>query len=148
VNARTVGRPEPDEIPSHFVGYIKRVPELDPVIVCASQIEDTAALLRGLSDADAMHRYARDKWSVKEIVGHLADIERIMAYRALRIARGDTTPLRDSMRTRMSRSQSSTPARSPISSASCVPPGPRPSPCCAHSMPMRGADAAPRAATR
>jgi len=93
VNARTVGRPEPDEIPSHFVGYIKRVPELDPVIVCASQIEDTAALLRGLSDADAMHRYARDKWSVKEIVGHLADIERIMAYRALRIARGDTTPL-------------------------------------------------------
>jgi len=80
-------------MPSHFVGYIKRVPELDPVIVCASQIEDTAALLRGLSDADAMHRYARDKWSVKEIVGHLADIERIMAYRALRIARGDTTPL-------------------------------------------------------
>ena len=80
-------------MPSHFVGYIKRVPELDPVIVCASQIEDTAALLRGLSDADAMHRYARDKWSVKEIVGHLADIERIMAYRALRIARADTTPL-------------------------------------------------------
>jgi hypothetical protein len=93
MNARTVGRPEPDEMPSHFVGYIKRVPELDPVIACASQIEDTAALLRGLSDADAMHRYARDKWSVKEIVGHLADIERIMAYRALRIARADTTPL-------------------------------------------------------
>ncbi len=80
-------------MPSHFVGYIQRVPELDPVIVCASQIEDTAALLRGLSEAAAMHRYEHGKWSVKEVVGHLADIERIMAYRALRIARGDTTPL-------------------------------------------------------
>src|SRR5437762_13920653 len=40
-----------------------------------------------------MHRYGRGKWSIKEIVGHLTDVERIMAYRALRIARGDTTPL-------------------------------------------------------
>ncbi len=91
--SRTVGRPEPDEIPSHYVGYIKRVPELDPVIACAAQIEDTATLLRGLSDTDAMHRYERGKWSIKEVVGHLGDVERIMAYRALRIARGDTTPL-------------------------------------------------------
>src|SRR6266550_2111782 len=93
VSTRIVGRPEPDEIPSHYVGYIKRVPELDPVIVCAAQIEDTATMLRGLSETDAMYRYDRGKWSVKEVVGHLADIERIMAYRALRIARGDTTPL-------------------------------------------------------
>ena len=91
--SRTVGRPEPDEIPSHYVGYIKRVPELDPVNVCAAQIEDTATLLRGLSDTEAMYRYERGKWSIKEVVGHLADADRIMAYRALRIARGDTTPL-------------------------------------------------------
>ena len=93
MNTRTVGRPEPDEIPSHYVGYIKRVPELDPVLACAAQIEETANLLRGLSDADAMYRYERGKWSIKEVVGHLCDTERIMAYRALRIARGDTTPL-------------------------------------------------------
>ena len=93
MSTRTVGRPEPDEIPSHYAGYIKRVPELDPVIALAAQIEETAALLRGLSETDALHRYARGKWSVKEIVGHLADVERIMAYRALRIARGDTTAL-------------------------------------------------------
>ena len=93
MNTRTVGRPEPDEIPSHYVGYIKRVPELDPVVVCAAQIEDTVNLLRGLSDTEAMYRYDRGKWSIKEVVGHLCDIERIMAYRALRIARGDTTPL-------------------------------------------------------
>ncbi|HEX9215613.1 MAG TPA: DinB family protein [Gemmatimonadales bacterium] len=90
---RTVGRPEPDEIPSPWVGYVKRVPELDPVMACAAQIEETANLLRGLSDADATYRYDRGKWSIKEVVGHLCDIERIMAYRALRIARGDTTPL-------------------------------------------------------
>jgi hypothetical protein len=88
-----VGRPEPDEIPSHYLGYIRRVTESDPVIVLAAQIEQTMALLHGLSDADAMYRYAHGKWSVKEVVGHLADVERIMAYRALRIARGDQTPL-------------------------------------------------------
>ena len=93
MNARIVGRPEPDEVPAHFVGYIRRVPELDPVMVCAAQIEETASVLHDLSDDEAMFRYARGKWSVKEVVGHLADVERIMAYRALRIARGDTTPL-------------------------------------------------------
>ena len=93
MNTRAVGRPEADEIPAHYVGYIKRVPESDPVMVCAAQIEDTANVLRGLSDTDAMYRYDRGKWSIKEVVGHLCDIERIMAYRALRIARGDTTPL-------------------------------------------------------
>jgi len=62
-------------------------------MACATQIEETAALLQPLSETDAMYRYAPDKWSIKEVVGHLADVERIMAYRALRIARGDLTPL-------------------------------------------------------
>jgi hypothetical protein len=93
MNTRTAGRPEADEIPSHYAGYISRVPEQDPVLVCAEQIEETAGLLRGLSESEALYRYGRGKWSIKEVVGHLADVERIMAYRALRIARGDTTPL-------------------------------------------------------
>jgi len=93
MSSRTVGRPEADEVPPHYVGYIKLVPELDPVMVCAEQIEHTTTLLRGLSETDALYRYGRGKWSIKEVVGHLADVERIMAYRALRIARGDTTPL-------------------------------------------------------
>ena len=93
MSSRTVGRPEADEVPPHYVGYIKLVSELDPVMVCAEQIEHTTTLLRGLSETDALYRYGRGKWSIKEVVGHLADVERIMAYRALRIARGDTTPL-------------------------------------------------------
>jgi len=88
-----IGRPESDEIPAHFAGYISKVTESDPVAVLAAQIDVTAALLRGLSDADALQRYAPGKWSVKEVVGHLTDTERIMGYRALRIARGDETPL-------------------------------------------------------
>lgn len=88
-----IDRPAADEVSPHFVGYIAKVPERDPVAVMASQIDVTAALLRGLSEADARKRYAPGKWSVKEVVGHLADTERIMAYRALRIARGDETPL-------------------------------------------------------
>ena len=49
--------------------------------------------LAGLSDDRARHRYGPGKWSVKEVVGHVADTERVMAYRALRIGRGDQTPL-------------------------------------------------------
>ena len=93
MNTRTVGRPEPDEFPAHYAAYIQSVPELDPVIVCAEQIEETAALLRPLSDTEALYRYGRGKWSIKEVIGHLADTERIFSYRALRIARGDTTAL-------------------------------------------------------
>lgn len=88
-----IDRPEADEIPPHYVAYIARVTESDPVAVLAAQIDVTTALLRGVSEADALKRYAPGKWSVKEVVGHLADTERIMAYRALRVARGDETPL-------------------------------------------------------
>ena len=87
------GRPEPDEVPPHFTGYVGNVPERDPLEVLATQIDVTTGLLAGLSDTDALRRYAPGKWSVKEVVGHVADTERIMAYRALCIARGDQTPL-------------------------------------------------------
>ena len=57
------------------------------------QLADTIALLRPLTEEQAAYRYAEGKWSIKQVIGHLADTERIFVYRALRIARGDQTPL-------------------------------------------------------
>jgi hypothetical protein len=86
-------RPAADELPAYAQGYAARVPDGDPIGFLASQGSRTAALLGGLPLERAAFRYADGKWSVKEIVGHLADTERVLAYRAVRIARGDATPM-------------------------------------------------------
>jgi hypothetical protein len=59
----------------------------------SSQIGETLALLRGLPESVATYRYAPDKWSVNEMIGHMIDTEKIFAYRALRFARADKTPV-------------------------------------------------------
>ena len=88
-----IPRPAPSEYAQHYAGYIGRVPEGDVVEQLARQLDETRALLRDLPPSRAVHRYATGKWSVAEVVGHVADAERIFAYRALRIGRGDATPL-------------------------------------------------------
>jgi uncharacterized damage-inducible protein DinB len=86
-------RPAAGEFAPYYAGYVSQVPEGDVLETLSSQLDDTLAFLRGLPAPRASHRYAEGKWTVKEVVGHMADSERIFAYRALRIARGDTTPL-------------------------------------------------------
>lgn len=88
-----VGRPAAHEFNEHYAPYIARVTEPDPVDAMTRQIEDTVNLLSGVSDAAALTRYAPGKWSVKEVVGHVTDGERVFSYRAMRIARADTTAL-------------------------------------------------------
>ncbi len=88
-----IGRPATDEYFQFYAGYVNQVQENDPLPVLESQARGTQALLQNVSEKDSLYRYAPDKWSIREIVGHLGDTERIMAYRALRIARGDTKPL-------------------------------------------------------
>ncbi|HEY7545594.1 MAG TPA: DinB family protein [Blastocatellia bacterium] len=86
-------RPDATEYAPYYGKYIDRVADGDILATLNQQIDDTLALLRSLSPAQSDSRYAPDKWSIKEVVGHLIDTERIFAYRALRIARNDQTPL-------------------------------------------------------
>jgi uncharacterized damage-inducible protein DinB len=89
----TVPRPEPSEYAPYYERYISKVPPGDLVKQLEDQRRETQQLLGGLPDAKALHRYAPGKWSVKEVVGHVTDTERVFCYRALRFARGDEQPL-------------------------------------------------------
>jgi uncharacterized damage-inducible protein DinB len=88
-----IKRPESSEFATNLTGYIQRVPEGDLPTLLNDQLEGTLLLVRDLSEEEASFRYAPEKWSIKQLLGHLADAERIMSYRLLRIARGDNTPL-------------------------------------------------------
>jgi len=86
-------RPNPQEHNPYYGTYIRLVPDGNILQTLARQHEDTQALLRGLSDAKARWRPAPAEWSVKQVVGHLLDTERVFAFRALWLARGDTQAL-------------------------------------------------------
>src|SRR5256885_15809882 len=86
-------RPDATEYDAYFGKYIGLVPDGDLVGILSAQIEKTLALLGSVSEDKAGRSYAPGKWSIKEVVGHLIDAERIFAYRALRIGRSDKTPL-------------------------------------------------------
>lgn len=86
-------RPGASEYAPYYANYISLVPEGDVTAILNRQLEDTLTQLRAISETQAGTRYAPGKWSIKEVVGHVTDTERIFAYRALRFARGDQTPL-------------------------------------------------------
>lgn len=86
-------RPGADEFAQYYQSYVQQVPDGDIIEAMIGGAEIAAALVGDLSDEVASHAYAPGKWTLKEVVLHCADAERIFAYRALRIARGDTAPL-------------------------------------------------------
>jgi len=88
-----VRRPRPEEVASFYQGYVAAVGDEDVLATLEKSVAQTRALLAPLDERRARHRYAPGKWSVKEVVGHVIDGERVFAYRALRMARGDATPL-------------------------------------------------------
>jgi hypothetical protein len=87
------GRPESGEFASFYEKYIALVPGEDAVAALEAQRLQMMQMLAARSEREGNFRYAPDKWSVKEIIGHLTDSERVFSYRAMRIARGDQTPL-------------------------------------------------------
>ncbi len=88
-----IPRPQPQEYAPYAAGYVALVPGDDVLAALTNQLPETVALLSARSEADGDLRYAPGKWSVKEVVGHVCDAERVFAYRALRISRNDPTPL-------------------------------------------------------
>jgi uncharacterized damage-inducible protein DinB len=88
-----MSRPDTTEYAPFYAGYVSHVPEGDILAILEQGAQETASLLKGLSPSQADFRYAPGKWSVKEVLGHMTDAERIFAYRALRFSRGDQTPV-------------------------------------------------------
>jgi hypothetical protein len=86
-------RPQPGEYAPYYQKYIDQVPEGDLINLLTTAQSDTIAFLQNMPPDKWDYRYAENKWSVRELLLHLIDAERIFAYRALRIARNDQTPL-------------------------------------------------------
>ncbi|MFK7691524.1 DinB family protein [Paenibacillus sp. HJGM_3] len=86
-------RPTKEEYGLYYEQYISLVPEGDIRELLAQALEENTAVWSALSEEKGLFRYASGKWSVKEVLGHLIDGERIMSYRLLRIGRGDPTML-------------------------------------------------------
>lgn len=91
--ALTIARPEPGEYNPYYDRYISQISGTDILGTLDAQRRQMMLLLSGRDEADGDYRYAPDKWSAKEVIGHVCDTERIFAYRALRISRGDRTPI-------------------------------------------------------
>src|SRR5260221_10393247 len=86
-------RPQPTEYASYYEKYVSLIPGPDALGVLEAQQMLMTQLLAARSEREGNFRYAADKWTVKELVGHITDTERVFTYRALRIARADTTPM-------------------------------------------------------
>lgn len=86
-------RPARSEYAEGVENYICLVPPGDLIEIVVSQAQELAGLIGGLSDAEALVHHAPYTWSIKQVLGHLADCERVFGYRLMRVARNDATPL-------------------------------------------------------
>jgi hypothetical protein len=86
-------RPTDTEYAPFYAGYIARVPEINPLPALEAQPAEIQALADRVTPEDERYRYALGKWSVRQVVSHVIDTERVMGYRAFCIARGEVAPL-------------------------------------------------------
>src|SRR5262245_60043254 len=87
------GRPEITEYAEYYGRYVGKIEGTDVVAVLEAQLPWALSVLREIDEAKADFRYEPVKWSIKEVIGHVIDCERVFSYRALSFARNDTTPL-------------------------------------------------------
>lgn len=85
--------PERTEAAAYYFTYIDQVGEGDICGILSDQLGTTLALLHGISDELSLHRYAPDKWSIRQVVSHVNDTERLFVFRAFWFARGFDSPL-------------------------------------------------------
>lgn len=86
-------RPERNEAAGYYFTYIDQVGSGDICDLLDAQAAQTVALLRGISDERSLYRYAPDKWTIREVMGHVNDAERLFVFRAFWFARGFDSPL-------------------------------------------------------
>ncbi|CAM4355524.1 DinB family protein [Paenibacillus typhae] len=86
-------RPSEEEYAGDVSEYIRLVPEGSIIDILLAQEKQMTELLASLTESQSAYRYEEGKWTLKEVVGHITDSERVMTYRLLRFARGDQTPL-------------------------------------------------------
>lgn len=86
--------PTPDEYSSYYAGYVERAQAKGDVLAALShQVDEIQTALGKLSDEQGLFRDAPREWSIKEVMGHINDVERVFSYRLLRISRNDPAPL-------------------------------------------------------
>jgi DinB superfamily len=85
--------PEKNEYATYYEGYINNVQGSDPIRNLEDQFQEIQSLLQSLSEEDANYAYSKGKWTIKELLGHVIDTERIMSYRALCISRKEKQSL-------------------------------------------------------
>jgi hypothetical protein len=88
-----VGIPERNEAADYYYKYIDRITSPDVVGVLETQLEEFLGLLAAISEEKSLHRYAPDKWSIRQLVNHVSDTERVFAFRAFWFGRGFDSPL-------------------------------------------------------
>jgi uncharacterized damage-inducible protein DinB len=88
-----IGRPSPTEAAPYYFTYINQVTGENPLATIESQLDDSLVFFATISEEKSLHRYAPEKWSIREVLNHLTDTERAFAFRALWFARGFDVPL-------------------------------------------------------
>ncbi len=88
-----MNRPDRGEAAEYYLTYINQVPDGDIAKIIETQALETVQFLRGITEDRSLHRYEAGKWSIREVVSHLNDTERLFVFRALWFARGFEAPL-------------------------------------------------------